>query len=103
MHSRDKYIMPYYENSVKTCLDPIYQQITLTARGKLVTQGLQGLFVPSVKRGPEKLFGTRVLGLAGGIKFRLDPGVTAKKQSSAHKQKITGALKTCQGRQKVGS
>ena len=68
MHSRDKYITPYYENSVKTCLDPIYQQITLTARGKLVTQGLQGLFVPSVKRGPEKLFGTRVLGLAGGIR-----------------------------------
>ena len=72
-------------------------------RGQLSAQGLQGLTAPLVKRGLGKLFSTRVLGLAGGIKLRLDPGVTAKKQSSAHKQKITGALKTCQGRQKVGS
>ena len=53
-------------------------------RGQHVAQGLQGLTAPSFKRGPGKLFGTRVLGLAGSIRLELDPGVTEKKQSSAH-------------------
>ena len=35
---------------------------------------IQGLAVPLVKRGSEKLHGTRVLGLAGGIRLELDCG-----------------------------
>ena len=40
--------------------------------------------MPSVKRGPEKLPGTRVLGLAGGIRLELRPRATTKEQSSTH-------------------
>ena len=44
----------------------------------LGTLCIQGIAVPSVKRGSEKLYGTQVLGLASGIRLELDPGVTAK-------------------------
>ena len=49
--------------------------------------------MPSVKRGPEKLFGIQVLGLASGIRLELAPGVTAKKQSSAHVGVLTSLMR----------
>ena len=39
----------------------------------LGTLCIQGIAVPSVKRGSEKLYGTQVLGLASGIRLELDP------------------------------